>query len=88
VLVWLALLGGGQHTPLRSSARATQHINTSLSTTTTTTTPTARTQVQFPAKPAVSPEGRAFLSRCLAHHQRDRWDVLTAAADPYLQLKR
>ena len=45
-------------------------------------------QVQFPPKPSVSAEGRAFLSRCLAYHQEDRWDVLTAAADPYLQLKR
>jgi phosphopantetheinyl transferase len=45
-------------------------------------------QVQFPAKPAVSAEGRAFLSRCLAYNQEERWDVITAAADPYLQLKR
>ncbi|KIY91543.1 tousled-like kinase [Monoraphidium neglectum] len=45
-------------------------------------------QVDFPAKPAVSPEARAFISRCLAYRQQDRWDVLTAAADPYLQLKR
>ncbi|WIA41189.1 hypothetical protein OEZ86_004804 [Tetradesmus obliquus] len=45
-------------------------------------------QVQFPAKPSVSAEGRAFLSRCLAYNQEERWDVLTAAADPYLQLKR
>ncbi|KAI8467739.1 MAG: kinase-like domain-containing protein [Monoraphidium minutum] len=45
-------------------------------------------QVEFPAKPAVSAEARAFISRCLAYRQHDRWDVLTAAADPYLQLKR
>eukprot|EP00775_Hariotina_reticulata_P004997 gene4997-5239_t len=45
-------------------------------------------QVQFPTKPSVSAEGRAFLSHCLAYHQEDRWDVLTAAADTYLQLKR
>jgi tousled-like kinase len=45
-------------------------------------------QVQFPAKPAVSAEGRAFLQRCLAYNQEERWDVITAAADAYLQLKR
>lgn len=46
------------------------------------------TQVQFPSKPSVSAEGKAFLTRCLAYNQEERWDVLTAAADPYLQLKR
>ena len=51
-------------------------------------TPRAPPQVQFPAKPSVSPEGRAFLTRCLAYRQEDRCDVLGAAADPYLQLKR
>lgn len=45
-------------------------------------------QVQFPNKPVVSQEGKAFLCRCLAYNQEERWDVLTAAADPYLQLKR
>ena len=45
-------------------------------------------QVDFPARPAVSAEAKAFISRCLAYRQQDRWDVLTAAADPYLQLKR
>jgi hypothetical protein len=45
-------------------------------------------QVQFPAKPVVSAEGKAFMSRCLAYNQEERWDVLTAAADPYLLLKR
>jgi serine/threonine protein kinase len=45
-------------------------------------------QVEFPARPAVSAEAKAFISRCLAYRQQDRWDVLTAAADPYLQLKR
>jgi tousled-like kinase len=44
--------------------------------------------VEFPAKPAVSAEGKAFISRCLAPRQEDRWDVLTAAGDAYLQLKR
>lgn len=45
-------------------------------------------QVEFPSKPPVSAEAKAFISRCLAYRQQDRWDVLTAAADPYLQLKR
>jgi tousled-like kinase len=44
--------------------------------------------VEFPAKPAVSAEAKAFIARCLAYRQQDRWDVLTAAADAYLQLKR
>jgi tousled-like kinase len=46
------------------------------------------TAVDFPAKPAVSAEAREFVRRCLAYRQEDRWDVLTAAADPYLALKR
>jgi len=45
-------------------------------------------QVEFPAKPAVSAEAKAFIARCLAYRQQDRWDVLTAAGDAYLQLKR
>jgi hypothetical protein len=49
---------------------------------------TSLPQVQFPPKPVVSPEGKAFMSRCLAYNQEERWDVLSAAADPYLQLKR
>jgi tousled-like kinase len=48
----------------------------------------AARQVELPAKPAVSAEGKAFLLKCLAYNQEERWDVLTAAADPYLQLKR
>jgi len=46
------------------------------------------TAVEFPARPAVSAEAREFVRRCLAYRQEDRWDVLTAAADPYLALKR
>lgn len=46
------------------------------------------TAVDFPAKPGVSAEAREFVRRCLAYRQEDRWDVLTAAADPYLALKR
>ena len=45
-------------------------------------------QVEFPARPQVSAEVKAFIQRCLAYRQQDRWDVLTAAADTYLQLKR
>ena len=45
-------------------------------------------QVEFPAKPAVSAEAKAFLQHCLAYRQEDRWDVPTAAANPYLQLRR
>jgi tousled-like kinase len=45
-------------------------------------------QVEFPPKPAVSAEAKDFLRRCLAYSQSERWDVLTAAADPYLVLKR
>jgi hypothetical protein len=36
----------------------------------------------------VSAEAKGFISRCLAYRQQDRWDVLTAAGDTYLQLKR
>ena len=50
--------------------------------------PPPNTQVEFPAKPTVSAEAKAFLQHCLAYSQADRWDVLTAAADPYLQLRR
>jgi tousled-like kinase len=46
------------------------------------------TAVEFPPKPAVSAEAREFVRRCLAYRQEDRWDVLTAAADHYLALKR
>ncbi|KAA6416932.1 MAG: serine threonine- kinase TOUSLED-like [Trebouxia sp. A1-2] len=44
--------------------------------------------VYFPAKPALSAEGKEFISRCLAHRQQDRLDVQAAAAHPYLMLKR
>ena len=40
--------------------------------------------VEFPAKPACSAEGRAFIQRCLAYKQTDRPDVPAAATDPYL----
>jgi len=42
------------------------------------------TQVEFPNKPALSAEGKDFIRRCLAPRQDMRWDVLTAAQDPYL----
>ncbi|KAK9807575.1 hypothetical protein WJX72_003134 [[Myrmecia] bisecta] len=44
--------------------------------------------VVFPAKPAVSAEAKDFILRCLAHRQHERLDVVAAAADPYLALKR
>jgi len=40
--------------------------------------------LDFPAKPAVSPEAKAFIRRCLTYSQTERPDVLQAAADPYL----
>lgn len=45
-------------------------------------------QVDFPSKPAVSAEAKEFIRKCLTYKQVDRWDVLTAAADSYLTLKR
>uniref|UniRef100_A0A8C4TH82 non-specific serine/threonine protein kinase n=1 Tax=Erpetoichthys calabaricus TaxID=27687 RepID=A0A8C4TH82_ERPCA len=42
------------------------------------------TEVQFPTKPAVSPEAKAFIRRCLAYRKEDRIDVHQLASDPYL----
>ncbi|MBN3309603.1 TLK2 kinase, partial [Amia calva] len=42
------------------------------------------TEVQFPPKPVVSPEAKAFIRRCLAYRKEDRIDVLQLASDPYL----
>uniref|UniRef100_A0AAR2LS06 non-specific serine/threonine protein kinase n=1 Tax=Pygocentrus nattereri TaxID=42514 RepID=A0AAR2LS06_PYGNA len=42
------------------------------------------TEVQFPAKPVVSPEAKAFIRRCLAYRKEDRIDVLQLASDPFL----
>ncbi|MBN3312065.1 TLK2 kinase, partial [Atractosteus spatula] len=42
------------------------------------------TEVQFPPKPVISPEAKAFIRRCLAYRKEDRIDVLQLASDPYL----
>ncbi|XP_012691301.1 serine/threonine-protein kinase tousled-like 2 isoform X2 [Clupea harengus] len=42
------------------------------------------TEVQFPAKPVVSPEAKAFIRRCLAYRKEERIDVLQLASDPFL----
>jgi tousled-like kinase len=40
--------------------------------------------VEFPSKPSISPEGKAFITRCLAYKQSERPDVLEASQDPYM----
>ncbi|KAI4895045.1 hypothetical protein NFI96_016159 [Prochilodus magdalenae] len=42
------------------------------------------TEVQFPAKPVVSPEAKAFIRRCLVYRKEDRIDVHQLASDPFL----
>uniref|UniRef100_A0AAY4B6N3 non-specific serine/threonine protein kinase n=1 Tax=Denticeps clupeoides TaxID=299321 RepID=A0AAY4B6N3_9TELE len=42
------------------------------------------TEVQFPPKPGVTPEAKAFIRRCLAYRKEDRIDVLQLACDPFL----
>uniref|UniRef100_A0A8C9TV12 non-specific serine/threonine protein kinase n=1 Tax=Scleropages formosus TaxID=113540 RepID=A0A8C9TV12_SCLFO len=42
------------------------------------------TEVQFPPKPVVSPEAKAFIRRCLAYRKEDRIDVHQLASDPFL----
>uniref|UniRef100_A0A4W4H8T0 non-specific serine/threonine protein kinase n=1 Tax=Electrophorus electricus TaxID=8005 RepID=A0A4W4H8T0_ELEEL len=42
------------------------------------------TDVQFPVKPVVSPETKAFIRRCLAYRKEDRIDVHQLSSDPYL----
>uniref|UniRef100_A0A673U1N1 non-specific serine/threonine protein kinase n=1 Tax=Suricata suricatta TaxID=37032 RepID=A0A673U1N1_SURSU len=42
------------------------------------------TEVQFPVKPVVSSEAKAFIRRCLAYRKEDRFDVHQLANDPYL----
>ncbi|KAM4669720.1 serine/threonine-protein kinase tousled-like 1 isoform 3-T4 [Amazona ochrocephala] len=42
------------------------------------------TEVQFPVKPVVSNEAKAFIRRCLAYRKEDRFDVHQLANDPYL----
>ena len=46
------------------------------------------TQVEFPSKPSVSAEAKDFIRKCLAYRQEVRWDVQTAALDPYLCLSK
>lgn len=43
------------------------------------------TDVEFPPKPAVSTEAKAFIRRCLQYRKEDRVDVLTLASDEYLK---
>uniref|UniRef100_A0A8B9HII7 non-specific serine/threonine protein kinase n=1 Tax=Astyanax mexicanus TaxID=7994 RepID=A0A8B9HII7_ASTMX len=42
------------------------------------------TEVQFPPKPGVSPEAKAFIRRCLVYRKEDRIDVHQLASDPFL----
>uniref|UniRef100_A0AAQ6IM72 non-specific serine/threonine protein kinase n=1 Tax=Anabas testudineus TaxID=64144 RepID=A0AAQ6IM72_ANATE len=42
------------------------------------------TEVQFPPKPVVTTEAKAFIRRCLAYHKEDRVDVMQLANDPFL----
>ncbi|XP_018424509.1 PREDICTED: serine/threonine-protein kinase tousled-like 2 isoform X1 [Nanorana parkeri] len=42
------------------------------------------TEVQFPPKPVVTTEAKAFIRRCLAYRKEDRIDVHQLASDPYL----
>ncbi|XP_042364010.1 serine/threonine-protein kinase tousled-like 2 isoform X1 [Plectropomus leopardus] len=42
------------------------------------------TEVQFPPKPVVTTEAKAFIRRCLAYHKEDRVDVLQLSSDPFL----
>jgi tousled-like kinase len=42
------------------------------------------TEVQFPVKPVVSSEAKAFIRRCLAYRKEDQFDVHQLANEPYL----
>uniref|UniRef100_A0A8C7MZ23 non-specific serine/threonine protein kinase n=1 Tax=Oncorhynchus kisutch TaxID=8019 RepID=A0A8C7MZ23_ONCKI len=42
------------------------------------------TEVQFPPKPVVTPEAKAFIRRCLVYRKEDRIDVHQLASDPFL----
>lgn len=42
---------------------------------------------QFPPKPSVSAEAKAFIRRCLTHNAALRPDVLGVCDDPYLRMK-
>ncbi|KAL0984410.1 hypothetical protein UPYG_G00141050 [Umbra pygmaea] len=41
-------------------------------------------EVQFPPKPAVTPEAKAFIRRCLAYRKEEHIDVRQLAQDPFL----
>lgn len=45
-------------------------------------------EVHFPSRPAISPDCKDFIQKCLAYNQETRMDVHTAAAHPFLSLKR
>uniref|UniRef100_A0A8C6WYC2 non-specific serine/threonine protein kinase n=1 Tax=Neogobius melanostomus TaxID=47308 RepID=A0A8C6WYC2_9GOBI len=42
------------------------------------------TDVQFPPKPVVTPEAKAFIRRCLVYRKEDRIDVHQLSSDPFL----
>ncbi|XP_046894797.1 serine/threonine-protein kinase tousled-like 2 isoform X1 [Hypomesus transpacificus] len=42
------------------------------------------TEVQFPAKPVVTPEAKGFIRRCLVYRKEDRIGVHQLASDPFL----
>ncbi|KAJ3601169.1 hypothetical protein NHX12_032142 [Muraenolepis orangiensis] len=42
------------------------------------------TEVQFPPKPVVTPEAKAFIKRCLVYRKEDRIDVHQLSSDPFL----
>jgi tousled-like kinase len=46
---------------------------------------TLNSTVQFPSKPHVSDEAKAFIQKCLTAQQQYRPDVLTIFDDPYLK---
>ncbi|XP_054165508.1 serine/threonine-protein kinase tousled-like 2 [Oppia nitens] len=43
------------------------------------------TEVEFAAKPTVSPEAKAFIRKCLQYRKEDRFDVIAMANDEYLK---
>ena len=48
----------------------------------------AKDPIDFPSKPSASPEAKEFIRKCLTYKQETRWDVMAAAADPYLCLTK
>ncbi|XP_065053738.1 serine/threonine-protein kinase tousled-like 1 [Rhopilema esculentum] len=46
------------------------------------------TNIEFPAKPVVSNEGKNFIRKCLTYRKEDRLDVLQLAEDSYLLPKK